>query len=313
MTESSSHNSQTPRLAVLALIVLALIWSYNWVVMKWVLQYVGAIDFAALRAVFGAALLLVMLPLSGRSLKPPPWRPVLWIGLWQVAGMAGLSQLALVSGGAGKTAVLVYTMPFWMLALAAWLLNEKPRPLQIVAAGIAAAGLLFVLRPWQWQGSWLSSMLAVGSGAAWAAGSVAAKRAFRHQAIDLLQLTTWQMVVGATVLATLALATHEQPIVWSLPMLGALAYNAVLGTALGWGLWLFVMRSLPAGVAGLSTLATPVLSVLWAVWLLGERPGFAESIGITLILLALALLGASGIRQAALRHLSHIREGSSLK
>jgi drug/metabolite transporter (DMT)-like permease len=74
-------------------------------------------------------------------------------------------------------------------------------------------------------------------------------------------------------------------------MLLALGYNAVLATAVGWTLWLFVLRALPAAIAGISTLMTPVMSVLWAWWLLNEKPSNAEGCGIGLILLALALLG----------------------
>ena len=304
MTPLPPRDPKTLRLAVLALAALSLIWSYNWVVTKEVLRYVGALDFAALRCVFGAALLLVMLPLTGRSLKPPPWRPVLGIGLLQGAGMTGLSQLALTSGGAGKTAVLVYTMPFWVMALAALLPGEKPRRQHIIAAAVAALGLLLVIEPWHWRGTLLSSALALASGAAWAGGSVVAKLAFRQRSVDFLSLVAWQMAVGAVALAALALATHERPIIWSPYMLGALAYNVLLGTALGWTLWLFILRALPAGMAGLSTLIIPVLSVLWALWLLGEKPGLAEGGGIALILLALVLLGGLEPLRAALRRLA---------
>jgi len=303
----SRRERKTIRLAVLALIALALIWSYNWIVTKSVLRYVGALDFAALRCVLGASLLLALLPLSGRSLKPPPWRPVLWIGLLQATGMTGLSQLALVAGGAGKTAVLVYTMPFWVIAMAALFLNEKPRPFQYVAAAIAALGLLLVIQPWQWQGTWLSSLLAVGSGALWAGGSVVAKRTFRHESIDLLRLTAWQMVVGAIALSTLAIATHKTPIIWSPYMLMALGYNVVLATALCWVLWLFILRTLPAAIAGLSTLMIPVMSVLWALWLLDEKPGNAEGSGIALILLALVLIGVADTWRTVVRRLFSTR------
>ncbi|MCL2872783.1 MAG: DMT family transporter [Betaproteobacteria bacterium] len=284
-------NSKAQGLAVLALIVLTMIWSYNWVVTKSVLLYVGALDFAALRCALGALLLLILLPLSGRSLKPPPWRPVLLIGLLQTVGMTGLSQLALSAGGAGKTAVLVYTMPFWTILFAALFLNEKQRVLQYVAIAMGALGLLLVIQPWQWQGTLLSSFLAVASGASWAASSIVAKRAFRYQAVDLLSLVAWQMTIGATVLSVLAVATHKTPIIWSPTMLAALGFNAVLATALCWALWLFILRALPAGVAGLSTLMIPVLSVLWAWWLLNEKPDNAEGSGMVLILLALALIG----------------------
>jgi drug/metabolite transporter (DMT)-like permease len=284
------QNRNTTLLAVLALIVLALIWSYNWIVTKSVLHYVGALDFSALRCALGALLLLVLLPLSGRPLKPPPWQPVLWVGLFQTVGMTGLSQLALVSGSAGKTAVLVYTMPFWVILLAVVFLGEKPQRSQCAAAAIAALGLALVVQPWQWQGSLSSSLLAAASGASWAAATVAAKRAFRRQGVDLLSLVAWQMAAGTVVLAALAVATHTTPIVWSAPMLLALGYTSVLATALGWTLWLFILRTLPTGVAGISTLMIPVASMLLAWWLLNERPNRVEGGGIGLILLALALL-----------------------
>jgi drug/metabolite transporter (DMT)-like permease len=302
---SSLRDRKATRLAALALVALALIWSYNWIVAKSAMRYVGALDFAALRTSLGAVLMLALLPLTGRPLKPPPWRPVVGVGVLQVAGMSGFSQAALIAGGAGKTAVLVYTMPFWVMAFAAlpFALNEKPRPSQYAAAAIAAPGLLLVIQPWQWHGTLLSSLLAVASGASWAAGSVVAKRAFRHHAVDLLCLTAWQMAVGAVVLGALALATHETPITWSPYMWLALAYNAVLATALGWGLWLFILRTLPASVAGLSALMIPVMSVLQALWFLGERPAPAEAGGIALILLALLLLGSADWWRAALRRL----------
>jgi drug/metabolite transporter (DMT)-like permease len=298
------QNPKITSVAVLALIVLALIWSSNWVVMKSVLPYIGALDFVALRCALGALLLLVMLPLSGRSLKPPPWQPVLWIGLLQTVGMSGLSQLALVAGDAGKTAVLVYTMPFWVILLAALFLKEKPRLVQYVATAIAALGFLLVVQPWQWQGTLLSSFLAVASGASWAASAIVAKR---HQDIDLLSLLAWQMAVGAAVLSVLAVATHETPIIWSSHLLLALAYNAILATALCWALWLFILRILPAGVAGLSTLIIPIMSVLWAWWLLSEKPDGAEAAGIVLMSLALALIGVPETWWAATRRFLRLK------
>jgi len=304
VTAAPPRDPKTLRLAMLALVALSLLWSYNWIVTKEVLRYVGALDFAAMRCVCGAALLLLALPLTGRSLKPPPWRPVLGIGVLQGAGMTGLSQLALVAGDAGKTAVLVYTMPFWVMALAALLLGEKLRRLHCIAAAVAALGLLLVIEPWHWRGTLLSSVLGLASGAAWAGGSVVAKQAFRFQSVDFLSLVAWQMAVGAVALSALALATHETPVIWSPYMLFALAYNVFLGTALGWTLWLFILRALPAGMAGLSTLIIPVLSVLWALWLLGERPDLAEGGGIALILLALVLLGGLEPLRAALRRLA---------
>ena len=54
---------------------------------------------------------------------------------------------ALESGGAGKTSVLTYTMPFWLLLLAWAFLGERLRGVQWLAVALALAGLVLVLEP----------------------------------------------------------------------------------------------------------------------------------------------------------------------
>ena len=75
------------------------------------------------------------------------------------------SALALVAGGAGKTAVLVYTMPFWVIPMAWWVLGERVRGLQWAAIAIAGSGLVLILQPWSMGGSAFSNLLAVAGGA----------------------------------------------------------------------------------------------------------------------------------------------------
>lgn len=113
------------RLAFVALTLLALIWGYNWVVMKQVIQYVDPFDFSAIRTVLGAATLFLVLLILRRPMKITALRQVALLGVLQTAAFTALIQWALVAGGAGKTAVLVYTMPFWVLPMAWWLLGER--------------------------------------------------------------------------------------------------------------------------------------------------------------------------------------------
>ena len=69
----------------------------------------------------------------------------------------------------------------------------------------------------------------------------------------------------------------------------------LLANALAWFLWLYALRRLSAGLAGLGTLAIPVIGVV-ASWLqLGERPGAVEGAGMALIVGGLALLVAQGV------------------
>lgn len=289
---------KTDPLAFVGLVLLTLIWSYSWIAMKQVTLYIGAFDFTALRCVFGAILLLVVLKLRGRGMKPTPFLYTLAIAVLQTCGMVGLAQWALISGGAGKVAILTYTMPFWVVIMAALFLGERMRRVQYLAIVVAAIGLCLVLQPWKLTGESLkSAVLAILSGISWGASAIVAKRLYqRYPKVDLLSLTTWQMVYGAIIMSVIAWLVPERPIVWDPYVYFALSYSAILATALAWTLWLFVLKNLPAGIAGLSTLAVPVCGVLFSWWLLGENPGSVEGTGIVLIVLALAVLSFGGKR-----------------
>ena len=111
-------SAQPERAAWLALAVLTVVWSLNWTVMKWALADSGPFTFSALRYALATLVLFALMALRRESFALPPLVPVILIGLAQTAGFQALVQWALVDGGAGKTALLAYTMPFWMIPLA---------------------------------------------------------------------------------------------------------------------------------------------------------------------------------------------------
>jgi len=156
--------SGSPRLALFALALLALIWGYNWVVMKQVIQYVDPFDFSAIRTLLGAASLFLVLLVLRRPLAVAAARQVALLGVLQTAAFTALIQWALVAGGAGKTAVLVYTMPFWMIPMAWWWLGERVRGLQWLRSRWPVAAWC-----WCWsRGRWAAACSATCS--RWPAG-----------------------------------------------------------------------------------------------------------------------------------------------
>lgn len=288
----------TRHFAGLALIALSLLWGYNWVVMKQVVPHVDPFDFSALRTLFGAASLFLCLFLLKRPLKIAQPGRVAVLGLLQTAAFTGLIQWALVAGGAGKTAVLVYTMPFWLIPLAWAILGERIRGGQWLAVATAGGGLLLFLEPWKAGGTLFSNLLGLAAGLTWALATLYAKRLRARHDFDLLTLTAWQMLFGALALCIVALSFSSRPLDAVPYFYGALAYNALLATGLAWVLWLYILQNLPAGKAGLSSLGTPAIGVL-AGWLeLGETPSPAEIGGMLLIGLALFGLYLLSLRAA---------------
>ncbi len=226
-------------LAFGGLALLTLIWSFSWIAMKQVTSYIGAFDFTALRCIFGAVVLWIVMLIRGKALKPTPFGYTLAIALLQTCGMVGLAQWALMSGGAGKVAILSYTMPFWVVVMAALFLDERMRRWQYIAIGVACVGLILVLQPWQLDFTSLkSALLAILSGVSWGAGAIVAKRMYtRYPQVDLLALTTWQMLYAAVVMSVVAWLVPQRAVDWQPDVFWALAYSAILATALAWSLW----------------------------------------------------------------------------
>jgi drug/metabolite transporter (DMT)-like permease len=274
--------------------MLALVWGYNWVPMKLGIPYSGALVFAALRTFLGSVVLFALLPVLGRPLRPRALGWTLLLGLLQTGAFTGLVMWALERGGAGTTAVLSNTMPFWLL-LMAWVgLGEKLRGAQWLSVGLALCGLVLIISPWRLHGAF-SALLAVASAIFWAASAVVAKLLRRRHDVDLLSLTAWQMLLGSLPLVLIAGITSTKAPIWSGTLIWTVAYNVIFATALGWFLWLYVLHALPTGVAGIGNLGTPVIGVL-ASWLqLGERPSVNETMGIVLVISALGVLVLRGI------------------
>jgi drug/metabolite transporter (DMT)-like permease len=280
----------TKRQALVALVFLSLIWGYNWVVMKEALHDAPPFAFAALRTLPGALLLFAAMAIKRQPLAPPAPLGMVALGLFQTMGFTALSCAALVKGGAGKSAVLAFTMPFWTLLLAWPLLGEKVQGSLWLVVSLALSGMLLVLEPWNLHTPLTAKLLALAAGATWAIGAIIAKRLRQQHAINVLSMTAWQMLFGGIGLAMLAFVANEPSIIWSNRFIIRLCYNIVLVTAIGWLIWLYILAQLPAGTAGLSILAIPLIGLVASRLQLGEGATPTELTGMALIAASLGAL-----------------------
>jgi drug/metabolite transporter (DMT)-like permease len=277
---------------VLALAVMSIIWGYNWVVMKEALRFCDPFVFAAIR-VFPAAICLFGILLWTKK----DWRPrqVKWtviLGLLSTTLGLCLPLWALVSGGAGKTAVLLYTMPFWVILLAWPILGERIRGLEWLAVILAFAGLALIVAVDAVGTNLWSSILAVISGISWAGSAIITRIMRRDPDFDVVSVTTWQMIYGVGPLIIISILVPSSPIQWTPVFSAALLYNVFLVSVIAFLLWFYILERIPAGMATMGTLATPVLAIVLAAIQLGEIPSSREALGIILILSGIGLLGA---------------------
>ncbi len=279
------------RKAILALALLSLIWGYNWVTMKQAMNDAGPLNFSAFRFGIGGLTLVPVIIFFKHSFGFPrsEWRTLAWLSLLLVVNF-GFVMTALMVGGAGKISVLVYTMPFWALILARFMLHERLKFWQWLAVAVAFVGQVVLIDPWHQHGSILSSVLAILAGMFWAASVIVVKEMQRRENVPMITLTFWQISIAALGFVIASWVIPQKAITWTPLLVWCIFYSAVISTSVAWLLFYYALKRMPAGLAGLSTLATPVIGVLAAWGILGERPTSIEASGMLLIGAALASL-----------------------
>lgn len=276
--------------ALLGLVIL--IWGVNWPIMKNALQVVPPLWFAFGRTFIGAITLIAILAWT-RQLRLPPRHdlPVVFsVGVLHLALFLGFVNIALQFVGAGRSAILAYTTPLWVVPGAMWFLGERLTKLKALGLVAGLGGLLVLFNPaafdWSDRNVLIGNGLLVVAALFWAVAIVHI-RGHKFQ-LTTFQLTPWQLIVGAGPLLIAALIFEDTDrIVWNSEMWFALAYNGFLSTAFGYWAAVTVNRAIPAITMSLAILGVPLIGLITGIVWLGEPA--APSLIASLLLIGLGL------------------------
>lgn len=290
----NTHRSDPAALVLMAFAVV--VWGFSWVVMKYMMDWIGPFNLVFWRSLVAFCVLLVLQLSVGQRFEVPPLGPSLLVALLQTTLFQCLGQLALTMGGAGQVVLLAYTMPFWAAAIAWPVLGERLSRLHLASFMLAAVGLVLVIAPWKGMGNVLALIPGLAAGLCWGGGVVASKKLFQERPPAMLNFITWQMLLGSLFCLPLLLFVPQRPTVWSVESIMGMAYMAVLASALGWWLWLSVVRRVSVAVVGMSSLGVPVLAVILAWLLLDEQPDAATLVGVAAIISGLVVVNLAALR-----------------
>jgi drug/metabolite transporter (DMT)-like permease len=106
----------------------------------------------------------------------------------------------------------------------------------------------------------------------------------------------WQMAVGVLPLTLLPWFVDFAPTQWSVAQVYLLIHVGALSTALGFLLWIAILRYLPAGTASLNMFAIPVIALVSSMLVFGERLSATEWLGIGCIGAGLAIISLQAVR-----------------
>lgn len=280
--------------------VLCLVWGLTFLPVRIATEHVPPIFLAAARFVFAGALLLAW---AGRdALRVPREAVPRLVGTSLLVNTGSYSLLfwGLSHAPSGLSAIVnMATIPIWTLLASRIIEGQAITGRRLFAIALGTVGLSFLF----------AGRLAEGLGAAdrlegWGLGAVALgtlsycvgavlTRPVAGK-IPTLALAGWQSAIGTVglIAASLALEPVEMRHVAALfgwPVGPALGFLVVVGSLVGFTIYLRLLRDWGAFRAGLYAFVSPVIAVAAGIILLGEPFGPAEAAG------ALLMFGAAAI------------------
>jgi drug/metabolite transporter (DMT)-like permease len=273
------------------LLLLSLAWGLTWPAMRVALGEIPVFSMRTVSLGLGALTLVIVVAAQRRKVMMPnatAWAHVFVAAILNIVSFSLLSSFALLHAATSRVAILAYTMPIWA-ALFAWLvLGERFNRARIVALALCVAGMAVLIAPLAGTGIPVGLLLALGTGASWAGGTVYLKWA-RIDA-DPIVVAAWQLVAGFLVVA-IALPFVEGGLHLTqahAPAVFGMVFTGWVGSGLAYFLWFKIVGRLPAMTASLGILSTPVVGVISTAVLLGEWPTVPDMAGFALIFAASA-------------------------
>lgn len=293
----SSERKPLDALAVSAMMVLCLIWSFQQIILKATGADMAPVLQIGLRS--GAAAILVGLLVLVRTRRlaftPGAWKPGLLAGLL-FAGEFLLVGESLRFTSAAHVVVFLYTAPvFAALGLHFMQPSERLAWGQWLGISLAVVGIAVIfLRPIESEDlgrMLLGDLLALGAGALWGLTTVVI-RSTRLSFITPSEALLYQLLSAFVLLLAAAFWLGHTQVHWSNALILNLLFQSVVVAFLSFLAWFWLLRHYQATRLGVLSFATPIFGVLLGAWLLNEviEPRFL--VGAALVLTGITLVSA---------------------
>jgi drug/metabolite transporter (DMT)-like permease len=196
-------------------------------------------------------------------------------GLLAVALGIAMMNLALPFIPAGRSAILAYTIPLWVVPIMAIAAHVLPTRAQVAGLLLGLAGLALLLNPiaidWSSPEVLLGSLLLV-LGAIGAAVALVHVRSHPWKGTPF-DTQIWQLLVALVPMLVLMLFLERErlsAIEWDLATALAVLYSGPLATAFAFWASQMIVRDLGPLTTGIGYLGAPVVGVIAGVIVLGE-------------------------------------------
>jgi drug/metabolite transporter (DMT)-like permease len=293
-----------------ALGVVWVVWGSTYVAMRVGIRALPPLTMAGVR--FGIAGIMLSGWCGWQRRRHPEagWRPAGWRE-WRASAVLGLLLPAAGTGGAtwaeqklpaGTAALLLATIPVWLIIASHVAGLERIRRRGAVGLALGLAGVAILVNPLSGGAPDLpAAAVALGGALCWGCGSAYARRA-PHPGQPLLA-SSMQLICAGVALCAAGAAGGElgrvRPGALASESALALAYLIVFGSLMAYSSYEWLVRHAPSQLTGTYAFVNPVVAVLLGWWLLAEHVSGRTLLAAAVIVAGVVLMVTPGRRQPA--------------
>jgi len=272
---------------------LCFIWGSSWLAIKVGLDFLPPFLFAGVRFAVASLFLMFLVPLLHARIPKDrsSWTVMIFLGIFQITLVYGLVFWGEQYISSGLTAVLSATLPLFVVVFAHVSIKAEPitrrKVLGVIVAFMGVAAIfwrdLASAQVSTIQFSLLGSLAIVGSAASGAVGNVVAKK--YAGGIDPSANVLIQSVVGAVSLLFVGMVTEQGSVLRLVPtVIAAVLYLGVVGSALAFVGWYWLLTKTTATNSSLVLFVTPIVALALGWLVLQEAVEPVVALGTFLIL-----------------------------
>jgi drug/metabolite transporter (DMT)-like permease len=202
----------------------------------------------------------------------------------------------------GLASLIVALVPIWVVIIEAWFFRAGRMTAKgFIGLGLGIVGLLVLLWPRITSGSHLGRLELLGSGILagasffWALGSV-----FSHRydlSVDVFVSAAWQMVLGGTVNAIIALVFGQFPKThWTAHAFTGIIYLVIFGSWIGYSAYIYLLEHVPTPKVATYAYVNPIVAVFLGWIILREHVDGFMLAGTAIIIASVWLVNSSKLK-----------------
>jgi drug/metabolite transporter (DMT)-like permease len=280
-------------MVVLAFAAVYVIWGTTYLAIRYGIETLPPFLMGSARFFIAGGLLLAWARYRGvPTPRPAHWKPAIIASAFLMVGGMGMVTWAELRIPSGLAAVLISTMPIWMLGLN-WARPRGQRPDRKVITGLVVGfvGVIILIGPWQTGGrdvDLLGAAAVLFAALSWATGSLNTRSV--RMSVPHQMVTAMQMLSGAVLLLFVGSMLGEWGQVSgariSTVSVAAMVYLALIGSLVALSAYMWLLRVCPPSRVSTYAYVNPVVAVFLG-WLVA-----GESFNLRMLVAAAIILGA---------------------